>query len=556
MKIKSRFQLAVSVFIVISIVFGVSIVLTVRDMNEALDKNKIASKMVKDVFELNILSNDYIMYHEERPKTQWQSKHESLEILLSQASEKFKGTEEHAIIEKLYQNHGILDSTFSRLVTNYEQNHTGNETDTYIELEQRLTSQLSINSQMMVTLAFRLSDECQEDVATAQERVYLYTMIAVVIMCAIMALTSFWVSRGVLKPIAQFQKGTEIIAKGDMDHEIGITTRDEIGSLSRAFDRMLARLKEITASRDELNREITERKKAERALQKAHDELEERVRERTLELTRANESLEAEMNERKRAEEEKMELEMWLRQSQKLESIGTLASGIAHEINNPLMGIISYAELINERIEEESLKEFSEGIIEEGNRVGKIVKNLLSFARQDKESHSPAYLVDIINVSLSLLGAVLRKCQIKLEMDIPDDLPKIRCRSQQIEQVIINLLTNARDALNKRYQGYHENKVIWISVKPFEKEGIEWMRTTIEDHGTGMSPELIDRIFDPFFTTKSRDEGTGLGLSVSYGIIKEHMGKLSVESEEGKFARFHIDLRVNNDWTLKGKDDV
>ena len=291
-------------------------------------------------------------------------------------------------------------------------------------------------------------------------------------------------------------------------------------------------------------------------LENYKENLEELVEERTQELEKTLAELEEEIAERKKAEKEKMELEMWLRQSQKLESIGTLAAGVAHEINNPLMGIISYAELINERVEEESLKEFSEGIIEEGIRVGKIVKNLLSFARQDKESHSPAYLVDIINVSLSLLGAVLRKCQIKLEMDIPDDLPKIRCRSQQIEQVIINLLTNARDALNKRYQGYHENKVIKISVKSFEKEGIEWIRTTVEDHGSGISPELMERIFDPFFTTKSRDEGTGLGLSVSYGIIREHKGELSVESEEGKFARFHIDLRVNNGWTLKGVDDA
>jgi len=124
--------------------------------------------------------------------------------------------------------------------------------------------------------------------------------------------------------------------------------------------------------------------------------------------------------------------------------------------------------------------------------------------------------------------------------------------NQQIEQVIINLLTNAKDALNKRYRGYHENKLIRINSRTFEKDGIQWLRTTVEDHGMGISPELMERIFDPFFTTKPRDEGTGLGLSVSYGIIKEHNGELSAESREREYTKFHMDLRVNSGWSPRG----
>ncbi|MCK4688889.1 MAG: PAS domain S-box protein, partial [Candidatus Marinimicrobia bacterium] len=236
------------------------------------------------------------------------------------------------------------------------------------------------------------------------------------------------------------------------------------------------------------------------------------------------------ISERKRVEEEKQMLELQLRHQQKLESIGTLASGVAHEINNPLMGMINYAELIKSRIEDNSLKEFSEGIIEEGDRVAKIVKNLLLFARQEKESRRSAYIKDIIDASLSLIGAVLRKDRIRLNQDIPEDLPKIMCHSQQIQQVIINLLTNARDALNERYPCYDDDKIVKISVKPLEKDGIKCVRITIEDHGVGMQQDVIGRIFDPFFTTKPRDIGTGLGLSVSYGIIKEHNGEISVES--------------------------
>ena len=257
------------------------------------------------------------------------------------------------------------------------------------------------------------------------------------------------------------------------------------------------------------------------------------------------------ITEQRRAQEAEKLLRAQLYQSQKLESIGTLASGIAHEINNPLMGIINYAQLIHDRIQDDKLKEFSHGIIKEGNRVGTIVKNLLSFARQEKETHSPAYISDIIEASLSLIGAVLRKDQITIEQDIPDDLPKIKCRSQQIEQVMLNLLTNARDALNKRYEGYHENKVVRISVRPFEREGEKWIRTTVEDHGTGIPQDVSNRVFDPFYSTKPREEGTGLGLSVSYGIVKEHRGELVVESKLGDYTRFHIDLRVDNEWFVR-----
>lgn len=117
--------------------------------------------------------------------------------------------------------------------------------------------------------------------------------------------------------------------------------------------------------------------------------------------------------------------------------------------------------------------------------------------------------------------------------------------------MVVNLLTNARDALNLRYPGFDENKILSITVRPLEKDGTTWVRTAIEDHGPGIPEDLLQRIFDPFFTTKPRDEGTGLGLSVSYGIMKEHHGELTVESEEGSYTRFHIDLPANNGWTLR-----
>ncbi len=253
---------------------------------------------------------------------------------------------------------------------------------------------------------------------------------------------------------------------------------------------------------------------------------------------------------RKQVEEEKLKLEAHLRQQQKLESIGTLAGGVAHEINNPITGIMNYAQLIDERLDPESpLREFAVGIGRETKRVASIVSNLLAFARQERQSHSPARIEDIVNDTVSLIGTIIRRDQITLEVDVPDDLPEIKCRSQQIQQVLMNLLINARDALNRRYPEHDPNKIMRVTVRPFEKEDRPWIRTTIEDHGVGIPDEIRDRIFDPFFTTKDRAEGTGLGLSVSHGIIQEHHGELSVECEAGRYTRFHLDLPVDNGWT-------
>ncbi len=257
------------------------------------------------------------------------------------------------------------------------------------------------------------------------------------------------------------------------------------------------------------------------------------------------------ITERKRLEEERAALEAQTRQQQKLESIGTLAGGVAHEINNPINGIMNYAQLIQDRLPADSpLTEFTGEILHETERVAVIVRNLLQFSRRENQTHSPGRITDIIESTLSLIRTVIRHDQITLTVDVSQDLPDLKCRSQQIQQVLMNLLTNARDALNERHPGYDADKVINLSARGFEKEGRRWIRVTVEDHGTGITPEVRDRMFDPFFTTKPRDQGTGLGLAISHGITKEHHGELTVETEPGCFTRIHVDLPVENGWDL------
>jgi PAS domain S-box-containing protein len=262
------------------------------------------------------------------------------------------------------------------------------------------------------------------------------------------------------------------------------------------------------------------------------------------------------VTERKQMEQEQEKRRAQLMHGQRLESIGTLAGGVAHEINNPINGILNYAQLIKDKMENASSEyEYASEIIVETERVATIVENLLAFARQDKQSHSPARIADIVKGVTTLIQTIIRKDMIALEVDVPEDLPKLKCRNQQIQQVIMNLTTNARDALNQRYKEYDENKIIRINSSLFEREGRRWIRTTVEDHGSGIPAEVRERMFDPFYTTKDRSHGTGLGLSISHGIVQAHHGELTVKSEPGKFTRFHIDLPVDNGWEIEEKGE-
>ncbi len=240
-------------------------------------------------------------------------------------------------------------------------------------------------------------------------------------------------------------------------------------------------------------------------------------------------------------------VESHMRQQQKMESIGTLASGVAHEINNPLNVIMNYAQLIMDEGDSNTTQvEYAKEIVIESERVASIVRDLLAFSRRERQTHIPLRLQDIISSTLTLIRAVMRHDQITLTIDVPEDLPKVRCSGQQIQQVLLNLITNARDSLNQRFPGYHQDKYLKVYAQEIEKNNVHWVRMTIEDNGAGIAKEIRERIFDPFFTTKSRTEGTGLGLSISHAIIQDHLGELWCESEIGHPTRFHIDLCMDH----------
>ena len=227
-----------------------------------------------------------------------------------------------------------------------------------------------------------------------------------------------------------------------------------------------------------------------------------------------------------------------------LAAIGELASGVAHEINNPINGIINYAQIILDEPDDPEANDNLRNIISEGKRIAGIVSNLLDFARRREEIPTCSHIAKIIESSIQLLSHLLKKDGITWTIDIEDSLPPLKCNEQQLQQVVLNIISNARYAVNKRYPEPCKEKQINIKVTHLNKKDDEFIRIIFRDSGIGIVPEIRNRLFDPFFSTKPKGEGTGLGLSISHGIIRDHGGIIRVQSKPGEWTTFTIDLPV------------
>jgi PAS domain S-box-containing protein len=228
--------------------------------------------------------------------------------------------------------------------------------------------------------------------------------------------------------------------------------------------------------------------------------------------------------------------------SEQLAYLGRLAAGVAHEVNNPINGIINYAQIIASKSGPGSREEdIARRIIVESDRIANIVSSLLSFARENRGERSSATLQEILSDSIALSGIMLKKDGIRLTLNVPDDLLVV-VNKQQIEQVFLNIISNARYALNQKYPDGDDNKILEISGESIIEDRVRYARIIFQDRGAGIPEGIINRLMNPFFSTKPDGEGTGLGLSISHGIVTDHNGRLRIESREGDFTRVVIDL--------------
>lgn len=232
-----------------------------------------------------------------------------------------------------------------------------------------------------------------------------------------------------------------------------------------------------------------------------------------------------------------------------LAALGELAAGVAHEINNPITGVINYAQLIKNRSADEAgERKFAEAIIKEGERIAKIVNQLLFLAKDDRSDFIPLDVTGPLSDSLSLVGTQFHKLGIEIQVNLEENISFVKGSAQQLEQLFLNILSNARHALCEKYPESNPNKRIVVSLMDEPCDESPQTVVRFRDFGIGIPEELQGKVFQPFVTSKPSSEGTGLGLSISNDIVKAHGGSITIESLEGQFTEVTIRIPTEAAW--------
>ena len=360
------------------------------------------------------------------------------------------------------------------------------------------------DQQILGVLDTNLSlEKADMQLAEGSRRMVIYTASA---MLLVVLLIWLFVWRMVARPIQALAKGTEHLSQGELGYQIAAPSQDELGELARSFNGMSLQLRAANA-------EIVAWAKT----------LEDRVEEKTRELKRAHDHV---------------------LQVEKMASIGKMAAVVAHEINNPLAGILTYAKLLRKWADHGEIKDAKlqeavqclDLIASESRRCGEIVKNLLSFSRTAPMNIESTDLNSVVDRSVRLMQHQLEIGGAELHLDLAADLPKVQCDPSQIEQVLLALVMNAIDAMPRGGN-------LWLRTGT--TTGGDGIAVEVRDDGTGISPEILPQIFEPFLTTKETGHGVGLGLAVSRGILERHGGKIKVQSELGKGTTFTVILPLD-----------
>jgi two-component system NtrC family sensor kinase len=350
------------------------------------------------------------------------------------------------------------------------------------------------------------------DVQLAQDswRMLGYTFFAMVAMAL---LSGIFVWRVVNRPLKTLRKGTERLSAGELGCQIEVRTSDELGDLAQSFNLMSLQLRSAN----------------EQIVSWAHT-LEQRVDDKTRELTRAHDQMLI---------------------VEKMASIGKMAAVVAHEINNPLSGILTYAKLIRKWVDSGTGEQHRQEahdcldlIASESRRCGELVRNLLTFSRVTPMHPEPVDLKHVVDRLVLLVHHKLEMSGIQLQQEFPSDLPRIYSDPSHIEQVLLALVMNAIDAMPRGGN-------IWL--KAWTKAETNELALEVRDDGPGIPPDILPHIFDPFLTTKETGKGVGLGLAISQSIVERHHGHIEVKTETGSGTTFTVTLPIAGaDASLEG----
>lgn len=341
----------------------------------------------------------------------------------------------------------------------------------------------------------------EQSVAESRRQVLLYTALAIL---GVALLSVAFVQHMVGEPLKALDEGTQRLGSGELGYQIHLKASGELQDLADSFNTMSCAL-------EEARREINAWART----------LEERVEQKSREL--------------RGAQEEMLRVE-------RMASIGKLAAVVAHEINNPLAGILTYAKLLKKRLSREPQPDAENiGMLDlvesESRRCGEIVKNLMTFARPTSMNREPADLNSVIDRTVRLVQHQLELKNIELHQNLEKNLPLVRCDAGQIEQVVLALVMNAIDAMPNG-----GNLTLGSRAAP----DVEHVQIEVRDDGVGIPRDVVANLFEPFFTTKEHGRGLGLGLAISRNIVERHGGRIEVASEPGHGTVFTITLPLQS----------
>jgi two-component system NtrC family sensor kinase len=326
--------------------------------------------------------------------------------------------------------------------------------------------------------------------------------LGLVVLASLMA--RFFIHRLVYYPLIDLERGAKRLSSGNLNELIPVRSRDEFGHLASSFNGMMLALRNSELEREEWNRT-----------------LEKKVKEKTEELELA------------RAE---------MVQAEKMASVGLLAAGIAHELNNPLTGVLTFSSLLRKNVVDGSPEaEDLDLVVRETKRCSSIIKRLLDFAREKAPEKAFIDINAVVSETVQLVEHPASFGDIEMKLELEEGLPLLWIDANQIKQVIMNILLNARDAIEGEGSiTIRTGRLPGVRPPAPGEEAVPMVEIAITDTGTGIPRENLAKVFDPFFTSKAVGKGTGLGLSVSYGIARAHGGNIEVESSLGEGSTFRV----------------
>lgn len=650
MQIKNR--LKINTIISVFMVLGIGVIQTYLSLQEErfLMTNRHISLVSQGIFNLNLLTNDYLFDQRDHGKQQWIRLYQEIDGELKELS-----LNEHMFqtnLQEITKNYEKLQKTFNQLTHHIENPNTSEVI--MQDIHSRLIGQLLSTSQIIIA-DFQLLAQNSEQALLEIKAMYTWWMVGIIGLVAVFViLNSFFLNRLILIPINALRHGVQRIEQGDLAYRIPISKHNELGELSQAFNQMTESLQH---TRKELVLRNQELEAKERSLNQARDLLETKVKERTQELATTNTQLSEKIRELKLLataidqavesiiitdangnidfvnpafesttgysfkevmgknlglfksgveesdpyqnmreaftegnvwkgrlinkkkdntlyEEEvslspihneqgdithyvavqddvtyASQLEKQVRQSHKIQAVGILAGGIAHEFNNLLVPIIGFSNRVQNSLETSSKEyDYLERVLRAARHARDLIKQMLLFSHSTEGQLQKINIAPLIKEMLKLYQNTL-PTSIQLTVNVNLDVPEIMADPGQVHELLMNLCRNAKGAIEVTGKISVSLKEVNVAeLIDFKGQLLTgtYLCLTVKDTGKGMSAATLERIFEPFFTDKPQGQGTGLGLATVLGVVEKHHGGLTVASTLGHGTVFHIYLPVFN----------